>query len=502
MIAQRLAEAVSGVPSFSHPRAQSGLRQTFDGTYYYLETLRGRPEWVLDLTRYQFPPLEDTAAEIIGVAPADVSCDPHGMRLAVGPGIHLEVGFVRHEVVGNSWWSSLSLHCPQISGPLADDLASITWRLFEDPQTNLLGGWSHHGDALTFQQWNITSEARNQKQLGSYQGRHTVVDLWGFTSTLSDVLAPISQTPMSIDRDGEQRSDLSDRADHIVAAIAEKALPAMTGHHSADEKPADRRLLWLEHRQTLTVAAFFNPMGPTVVRTEICALPDGTEYLVHFRRHPLAPCYCALGPVAADEDGSQIDSEATDLLISRSLPNVLALWDNMESTPADVPDSLRRRVLEVAEGAGEGSLAADAAWIEQTMGNPWEHASIDQSEANRVRAAAQQEAATHPASDGGFAAWWKQVSCVDNVIANFRCLPDAWDGALNTQKVFGLWHFDVAHPTTDKHPRFGRASSPCDYRRDEPEKSVADDLGVEPIRVLIAPCGSVHERENSTRLST
>lgn len=124
----------------------------------------------------------------------------------------------------------------------------------------------------------------------------------------------------------------------------------------------------------------------------------------------------------------------------------------MEATPADVPDSLRRRVLEVAEGAGEGSLAADAACIEQTMGNPWEHAAVDQSEANRVRAAAQQEAATHPASDGGFAAWWKQVSCVDNVIANFRCLPDAWDGALNTQKAFGLWHFDagplvVTYPT-------------------------------------------------------
>lgn len=103
---------------------------------------------------------------------------------------------------------------------------------------------------------------------------------------------------MSIDRDGEQRSDLPDRADHIVAAIAEQALPAVTEHHSADEEPANRRLPWLEHRQTLTVAAFFNPMGPTVVSTEICALPDGKEYLVHFRRHPLAPYHCALGPVA------------------------------------------------------------------------------------------------------------------------------------------------------------------------------------------------------------
>jgi hypothetical protein len=92
------------------------------------------------------------------------------------------------------------------------------------------------------------------------------------------------------------------------------------------QEPADRRLLWLEHRRTLVVAAWFNPMGPTVTSTELCALPDGTEYLVHYRRHPLAPFYRVVGPIRSGDDMERIESEANQFLIGdESLPNVLLL---------------------------------------------------------------------------------------------------------------------------------------------------------------------------------
>jgi hypothetical protein len=52
--------------------------------------------------------------------------------------------------------------------------------------------------------------------------------------------------------------------------------------------------------------------------------------------------------------------------------------------------------------------------------------------------------AAHPESNYGFAAWWEQVSSFENIVANFRCLPDAWDGTVNTQRAFGnLGYFDV-----------------------------------------------------------
>ena len=52
------------------------------------------------------------------------------------------------------------------------------------------------------------------------------------------------------------------------------------------------------------VAAWFNPIGPTVASTEVCGLPDGFEYLVRFRRHPFAPYYRVLGPIPDGGDAS------------------------------------------------------------------------------------------------------------------------------------------------------------------------------------------------------
>jgi hypothetical protein len=445
VLAERLAEAVGGVAAFSHPRAQPGLREFFDGTYYYLQTLRARPEWILDLTRYQFPSVEDAAATIaklVGVAAGDVSCDPDGMRLPVGAGVHLEAGFDHHEIVGDSWRSALSIPCLGVSETLAEGLGAISWRLFDDPKTNLLGGWHHDGKTLVYEQWNTMSEVRNQEQLGSYHGRHTEVSLWGFTSTLSDVLGEMAQTPLVTAFDGHEGGDAADRAAQVVAAIAEQARPAVSQRAPRGDEPADRRLLWLERRRILAVAAWFNPMGPTITSTEICALPDGTEYVVHFQRHPLAPYYCVLGPLT-DGDDTALMNEATELLVAGSLPNVLTLWGNPEATVADVPDALRDRILACVADDATG-LAGDAAWIEQTKGNPWEFAAVDQTGAERVKVAAQEAAKAHPAPDGGFGAWWQQVSGFGNVLPNFRVLPDAWDGSLNTQRACNnLQLFDV-----------------------------------------------------------
>lgn len=445
-IAQRLAEALGGAPAFSHPDAQPGLRETYDGTYHYLETLRGRPEWILDLTPYQFPSIEDVAstiAEMVGAPPDAVRCDENVLRITVGRfsgrPVGLQAGFGKHPLAGSSWESSLQMPCSQLSESLVQHLMAITWTLFDDPETNLLGGWTHDAGQLVFQQWNTMSEARNQEQLGSYT-RHSGSDLWGFTSTLSDALGSLSQSELPAEGGGSESNDQADRASEVVAAITEQARPAVSERPEEGQEPADRRLLWLEHRRTLVVAAWFNPMGPTVTSTELCALPDGTEYLVHYRRHPLAPFYRVVGPIRSGDDMERLESEANKLLIGdESLPNVLLLWEDPEATAADVPKALRDRVIEVAEHSGR-DLVGRSAWISQTMGSPWEFAAVDQTEARRVEAAASDAAAP----DRGFGNWWQLVSSFENVAANFRNLPDAWDGTLNTQRVYGnLTHFDA-----------------------------------------------------------
>lgn len=444
VLAERIGEAVGGVAAFSHPKSQSTVRDSFDATYYYLQTLRGRPEWIMDLTRNRFPSIEETAstiAEMVG-APDAVWSDNTELRIMLDTSMGLSAGFDRHPIVGACWKSSLVVPPHQGSKALAEKLGAITWALFHDRDTNLLGAWIVDTDGLTFQQWNTMSEVRNQEQLSSYTG-HSAADLWGFTSTLSDVVGVLSQSVLPPDDESVSESETADRAEYIVAAIAEQARSAVTERRPEGEHPADRRLLWLERRKTLAVAVWFNPMGPTVGSIDVCALPDGTEYLVHFRRHPFAPYHCALGVLSADGTDTELFGDAIDLLIGVSLPNVLALWNNPGATAADVPYALRERIVDVAIGAGR-DLAADAAWIKKTMGNPWEFAAVDQTEAERVKAAAKQAAGTHPSADAGFAAWWEQVSSFDNVVPNFMFLPDAWDGALNTQRAFGnLGHFDV-----------------------------------------------------------
>lgn len=54
VIAERLAQSVEGKPAFSHPASQDSVRTDFDAYYYYAQTLRARPEWIVDRTSDQF----------------------------------------------------------------------------------------------------------------------------------------------------------------------------------------------------------------------------------------------------------------------------------------------------------------------------------------------------------------------------------------------------------------------------------------------------------------
>ena len=226
VIAERLAQTLGGVPAFSHPAAQAGPREDYDGTYHYLETLRGRPEWLLDLTRYRFDAIEDIAsviAKFVGAPSESVQSEGQQLRIAVGSGLELAAGFHKHPVFGTGWKAPGDRPRP-VTGALADHISEMTWALFGGPDTNLLGGWAPEANGLTFQQWNTVSEIRNQEQLDSYTG-HSATDLWGFTSTLSDVMVLLSQRQPPQDGDSDAGTDAAGRAEIVIAAISEQARP-------------------------------------------------------------------------------------------------------------------------------------------------------------------------------------------------------------------------------------------------------------------------------------
>lgn len=84
VIAERLAETLGAEPAFSHPKPQAELRETYDGIYFYLQAVRERPAWILDLTQYRFGAIEEIAAliaQFVG-APSDaVTTDGGNLRI-------------------------------------------------------------------------------------------------------------------------------------------------------------------------------------------------------------------------------------------------------------------------------------------------------------------------------------------------------------------------------------------------------------------------------------
>jgi hypothetical protein len=441
VIAERLAAAVGGVPAFSHPKNQSAVRSEFDANYYYAQAVRRRPEWVIDPTFYEYLPMEDVAhymAKMVGVSADAARIDTVDFGLPVdeqrGETIWLVGAFERHPIMGDSFRSALAVDGSP-SSAMPAEVSRMTWGLFNDPQASLLGGWSYQDDGLVFTQWNTMSEVRQQEGLDSWSGR-SIAELWGFTSTLIDPLNALTRVGLTKAGQSELPDDLAQNASNVVAAIAEQARDAVeTGLCQLDSGPAvsDANLLWLERRQVLVIAVWFNPLEPMVASLEVCTLPDGTEYLVVYRRHPLHPQYRVVAKVGPE---IEVTDQAVSFLLPASLPNALGLWSNPDAAADEVPGVLRQRVIDVAKQATQ-DLVAEAALVASTMGRPRELTTRGSVVADAVRTEAKKSAAWRPSHSEAFEQWWAEVSNFDNVMTNFNCLPDAWDGALNSQRAYG-----------------------------------------------------------------
>jgi hypothetical protein len=442
VIAERLAVAVGGVPAFSHPKSQSAVRSEFDANYHYAQAMRRRPEWVTDPTFYEYLPMQDVAqhiAKMVGAAESSVESNAVEFRFPLDDDrrdepVMLVGAFGRHPIVGDSYRSALVLSGAP-SAAASAEVSRMTWGLFNDPQASLLGGWSYHDGRLAFTQWNTMSEVRRQERLESWDGRG-VGELWGFTCTLIDPLNALSRVGLTRRNESELPAELEGQAERVVAAITEQARAAVEiglNQLGNGEETSDARLLWLERSRVIAMAVWFNPLEPMATTLEVCRLSDDIEYLVVYRRHPFRPQYRIVGVV---EPGMEITEDAASFFLPSPLPNALALWSNPKATADEVPEQLRRRVIDVAATA-EQDLIAEAALVASTMGHPWELTTRGSVVADAVRTAAKESAAKDPQAVDPFAQWWDVVSQYENVTTNFNCLPDAWDGALESQRAYG-----------------------------------------------------------------
>lgn len=454
VIAERAAEAVGGAPAFSHPAQQDSVREVFDGTFYYLEMLRGRPEWVLNLTSQLFPPMQDVAQVFkaaIGVDDSDVTADQGEIDVALGEtGVRLNSSFAIHPIVGDSWHTAARFTNITAVGAAAT-VSSMAWHLFSDDESALMGAWTSIEGELAFEQWNTTSELRNQEQLPSQSGhRHESGDLWGLTSSINDAI----HLTLNAAEGGHlatlanaQRSE-EPLAAHVIGAIGDLARPALALSPMANADKTDRRLLWLERNHVLAVAAWFNPMGPSVTTLEVCSLPgENEQYLVYFLRHPSSPNYRVLGAVGGGADVLGILSDGVQMFLGgASLPHVLMLFAGPEEVSSPLPGLFDAEILRICRDAGI-DLAAKTEMLKNAEGRPWDLAPMRPLDEMLSDASSRSEAnppATVSSAEVAIRAWRAQAAKPESVYPIFARLPDAWDGSLNFLMSAGnLEMFDV-----------------------------------------------------------
>jgi hypothetical protein len=445
VIAERLAQAVGGVAAFGKPQRQREIRLAYDVSFFYAEAVRRRPEWRMDPTLYEYLPLVDAAnyiAKMVGLSEDDVDSNDVEFRMPVhtietGDQAWLMGGFETHPVMGDSYFSAIAVGGSPTSTALSQ-ISAMTWGLFNDPQANLLGGWSFHEEGLRFVQWNTMAEIRQQEKLDSWDGRG-VGDLWNFTSTLIDPLNALSRVGLTRSQQSELDSANEPTATTVIGAVADQARTAVDQGikqlRAGEATTSDPRLLWLERRRVLAMAVWYDSLKPTVTSLEVCTLSDDdTEYLICFLRSPLSPQYRVVGP---DETGRLMTADAMRAFLpGATLPNALTLWGNPTATPDEVPQALRRRIFEMAAAGGQ-NLYAEAEVIASTHGRPWELVTRGSVVADWVRSEGEERAMHSSEPLDHFARWWVTVSNYENVMANFNCLPDAWDGAINSQRTYG-----------------------------------------------------------------
>ncbi|PND57506.1 hypothetical protein CRM90_10870 [Mycobacterium sp. ENV421] len=445
VIAGRLAAAASGVPAYTYPAHQSSVRGTLDGSYYYLETLRGRPENVFDTTRRLYPGLEQVAAEfgrMIGVANEQVVADDAGIHIAIeDTGADLHAWFAEHPIFGNCWHTAVRFSTV-LSGETAAQVSAMAWHLFADDESTLLGAWHADDGDLVFAQWSTTSELRHQESLPSNRGRssaevHSVGDLWGLTSAVNGAIHLTLAAVQLVAQSTQQIDEAARTAATVIASISDVARSALAVTPAERGEPTDRRLLWLERKYVLAIAAWFNPIGPSVCTLEVCSLPDrDEEYLLYFLRHPYLPDYRVLGVITPGDDSVSATKEGIEMFFhTGSLPHTLVFFDARHAISSELPHMFRDQIIRVSREHGI-DLSENAKKLKDAAGNPWALAPHGELP-DATRPPTDQSPASEGDPEAAVDQWWAEASKPDNFFGIFAQLPDAWDGALNFQLSAG-----------------------------------------------------------------
>jgi len=468
--ADALAAAVKGEVAISNPAEKPGPRSMPDGTYFYLEALRSRPEWVSNRTSRLYPPIHMIAARFIeGVGPdADrvaigdcsftIECTDDETAEAVV--FEFENSFLTHWIGGAGWSSSYIFPGYFAERALPQLASELAWHMYEDDESNLLGGWCSIEGALAFHQFTTMSELRHYEQFPSFTGHNANV-LWSLSSAGTMCIPTAQQARATSDDVHEPSADGSGIAEDDRMELSRVLFGAFTSSFcdavemsEVGADSADRRLLWRPNPTVIATVGWVNPAGPTLATLELATcIRSGREYLINYFRHPFSPTYEVIGELDESTDQAELLADGLRALFSAP-PTFFDLSDCPDEVKGFIETVLRQMVSRLVAESDDVDLITETARIIDAQGDVWRLLEAEVS-SDVLSIAAQLRAA---AGDDGVDAWFGWASSPEHVEAMYSQLPDVWDDSVTLAKLKGadLRAFDMPPLVINYRPQPGR----------------------------------------------
>ena len=435
-IADQLATELYGQVMTSFPRAQSGVREIPDATFYGLEARMRRPEWHLDTTRYRFPPIDDikefVADRLVGTAD-EIESNGSGFLITTFTDDRTEVShqllarFGSHAIAGEGFESKLIFPRKTDIGNPALICNELNLKMIANKAGSQYGAWTFTESDFIYTQFSTTTELRSYEDSPSFLGHGE--ELWMLISTSVDALGVYFSSIPFEGKSSESSDEALQIANRVISSLKKGTLNVLYEAIPENTDKADHRFLWLDTTEEVLTTIYFNPMGPTV--TTYALVEDEERYttsLIEISRHPMCPTYRVLKQADTGEDRSQFLFEA----ISESLGSVPSAIDLL-NTPDEILEIIQPLIITQLiqlESNGDSDLLLSASRIETFKNDPWMVISGE-------GYSPLQESMIEIDPQTRAEAWLKAATDFDYIFATYVELSNAWDGSLNFQMNAG-----------------------------------------------------------------
>lgn len=437
-LALEIANKTNSQPAFSKPDHQPETRQDPDAFNFLPDTLRQRPEWVIDIRPYNtWPDLNQVANGVCVSIEDESACTLTATYESVDEGAVISMNLGEETV---AYWSIIrtenitygtcftSIQTVSRQPGFGDfELANkLNLIMHELPESTQFGNWRFSNGRLTYTQQIPSAFIRPIEHSAGAPAlmNYNPVFFERLALRSQDFAAcfPALQAGEVSPETSDDQSNLIPLAREFVEVLEKPATPLV--EYLSDE-PEDATsnplILRRESLYNFFTIGIFNPIGPTILSLEGYNDEDGNLLLLENARHPLYPAYL---PVAKVKPGSTEFMDAVTSSIDRMFTHIPDYLE-LSGCPSEIKHQVEALIKEKLNKLAleqKVDIAAELSRLKELNESPWQRVGheleqIPESEIPATRAQIDQ--------------LFNDVTSPDNNLLFWNHIPDAWDGSTN-----------------------------------------------------------------------